>query len=135
MSRHKIQPSYNHTLSLYIKVITLVLIKKNLTLALDHNHNLNLTLAILVKVSIDVKRYHDHGNSSKENIYLGQLANSVRSSVHYHHDGDMMVCRQMWCPTMTSSNKTIITWTKPHVLICHTLKDYGDQLHSTTTLF
>jgi hypothetical protein len=39
---------------------------------------------VLVRVSIDVKRYHDHNNSYKENLQLGQ-AYSFRSLVRYCH--------------------------------------------------
>jgi hypothetical protein len=35
---------------------------------------------------VAVKRHHDHGNSYKDNISLGQ-AYRFRGSVHCHHDG------------------------------------------------
>jgi hypothetical protein len=37
-----------------------------------------------LRAFISVKRYHDHNNFYKENIYLG-LAYSFRGLVHYHH--------------------------------------------------
>jgi hypothetical protein len=44
----------------------------------------------------DENRYHDPGNSYKDNIYLG-LAYGFRVSVHYYQGGSMAMPRQVWC--------------------------------------
>lgn len=40
---------------------------------------------VLVRVFNTTKRHHDHGNSYKENTYLGWLTYSFRGSASYHH--------------------------------------------------